>query len=77
MDGAAKELNLPTELRDNFKVRDEYSRQYHFQGSKVYRLRISLRPRIKEKPNNHISIGENAWSCVLSQHEQNNWNKLS
>ena len=60
----AKERSLPTELCDNFKVRDEQSRQYHFQGSKVCHLRISLRPKIKEKPNNHISIGEAAWSCV-------------
>lgn len=64
MDGAAKGRRLPTELCDNFKVRDEQSRQYHFQGSKVCHLRISLRPKIKEKPNNHISIGEGAWSCV-------------
>ena len=77
MNGAAKEKSLPTELRDNLNVRDKYSRQYHFQGSKVCHLRISLRPKIKEKPNNHISIGEGAWSCVLAQHEQNNWKKLS
>ena len=45
----AKERSLPTELCDNFKVRDEQSRHYHFQGSKVCHLRIILRPKIKEK----------------------------
>ena len=44
---AAKGRSLPTELCDNFKVRDERSRQYHFQGSKVCHLRISLRPKLK------------------------------
>ena len=31
---------------------------------------ISPRPKDKEKPNNHISVGKGAWSCVLTQHEQ-------
>ena len=44
-----KGRRLPTELCDNFKVRDEQSRHYHFQGSKVCHLRIILRPKIKEK----------------------------
>lgn len=65
--------SLSIELWDNFKVRDECSRRYHFQGSKVCHLRIS--PKIKEKPNNHISIGEGAWSCVLAQHEQ--WTEIN
>ena len=37
-----------------------------FQGPKS----ISPRPKDKEKPNNHISVGKGAWSCVLTQHEQ-------
>ena len=60
--------SLPTELPDNFKGRGTQD-GIIFKDPKCV-ISISTRPKDKEKPNNNISIGKDAWSCVLTLHEQ-------
>ena len=60
--------SLPTELPDSFKDRDTQD-GIIFRDPKCV-ISISTRPKDKEKPNNNISVGKDAWSCVLAQHEQ-------
>ena len=66
LDGAAKKRAYPLSCETTSKIEMSTQDGIIFQGPKS----ISPRPKDKEKPNNHISVGKGAWSCVLTQHEQ-------
>ena len=69
LDGVAKERAYPLSCLTTSKIEMSTQDGIIFKDPKCV-ISISTRPKDKEKPNNNVSVGKDAWSCVLTQHEQ-------